>query len=76
MWKLSFKETEVPEIKLPTSVGLWTKLGSIYFCFIDHTEVFDFMDHNILWKILKKMEVSDHILGSPEKPVCESRSNR
>ena len=59
---------------MPTSVGLWTKLGSIYFCFIDHTEVF--IDHNILWKILKKMGVSDHILRSPKKPVCKSRSNR
>ena len=69
MCKLSFKETEVPETKLPTSVRLWTKQGSIYFCFIDHTEVFDFMDHNKLWKILKEIGVSDHILRSPEKPV-------
>ena len=61
MCKLSFKETEVPEMKLPTSVGLWTKQGSIYFCFTDHTEIFDFMDHNKLWKILKEMGVSDHL---------------
>ena len=46
---------------------------NIYFCFID-AKVFDCMDHNKLWKILKD--------GNPrppdlplEKPVCRSGSN-
>ena len=26
----------------------------IYFCFIDHAKAFDCVDHNKLWKILKK----------------------
>ena len=26
-----------------------------YFCFTDHSEVFDCLDHNKLWKILKEM---------------------
>ena len=26
---------------------------NIYFCFIDYTKAFDYMDHNKLWKILK-----------------------
>ena len=30
---------------------------SIYFCFIDYTTVFDCVDHNKLWKILKKMDI-------------------
>ena len=30
---------------------------SIYFCFIDYTTVFDCLDHNKLWKILKKMDI-------------------
>ena len=34
---------------------------SIYFCFIDCAKAFDCMDHNKLWKILKKMGVSDHL---------------
>ena len=34
---------------------------SIYFCFIDYTKAFDYMDHNKLWKILKEMGVSDHL---------------
>ena len=29
---------------------------SIYFCFIDYTKAFDCVDHNKLWKILKKWE--------------------
>ena len=30
-------------------------------CFIDYTKAFDCVDHNKLWKILKKMGVSDHL---------------
>ena len=28
---------------------------NIYFCFIDYAKAFDCVDHNKLWKILKKM---------------------
>ena len=34
---------------------------NIYFCFIDHTEAFDCVDHNKLWKILKEMGIPDHL---------------
>ena len=34
---------------------------NIYFYFIDYSEVFDCVDHNNLWKILKKMRVPDHL---------------
>ena len=34
---------------------------NIYFCFIDYSKVFDCMDHNKLWKILKEMGISDHL---------------
>ena len=34
---------------------------NIYFCFIDYTKVFDCVDHNKLWKILKEMGLSDHL---------------
>ena len=34
---------------------------NIYFCFIDYAEVFDCVDHNTLWKILKKMGIPDHL---------------
>ena len=34
---------------------------NIYFCFIDYAKAFDCVDHNKLWKILKEMEISDHL---------------
>ena len=34
---------------------------NIYFCFIDHGEAFDCVDHNKLWKILKEMGIPDHL---------------
>ena len=33
---------------------------TIFVCFIDYAKVFDCVDHNKLWKILKEMGVSDH----------------
>ena len=30
---------------------------NIYFCFIDYAKIFDWVDHNKLWKILKKMGI-------------------
>ena len=34
---------------------------NIYFCFIDLTKAFDYVDHNKLWKILKEMGIPDHL---------------
>ena len=34
---------------------------NIYFCFVDYTKVFDCVDHNKLWKILKEMVIPDHL---------------
>ena len=34
---------------------------NIYFCFIDKAKVFDCVDHNKLWKILKEMGIPDHL---------------
>jgi len=35
-------------------------------CFIDYAKAFDCVDHNKLWKILKEMGISDHLLASWE----------
>ena len=35
---------------------------NIYFCFIDYVKTFDCVDHNKLWKILKEMEIRDHLV--------------
>ena len=34
---------------------------NIYFCFIDYAKAFDCVDHHKLWKILKEMELPDHL---------------
>ena len=34
---------------------------NIYFCFIDNAKVFDCVDHNKLWKILKEMGIPEHL---------------
>ena len=35
---------------------------NIYFCVIDYAKAFDCVDHNKLWKILKKMGIPDHLI--------------
>ena len=63
MFKLDLEKADEPEIKLPTSVGSSKKKDSsrknIDFCFIDYAK--DFVDQNKLWKILKEMEIPDHL---------------
>ena len=65
MFKLVLEKAEKPETNLPTSAGSWKKQESskknIYFCFIDYDKAFDSVDHNKLWKILKEMEIPDHL---------------
>ena len=34
---------------------------NIDFCFIDYAIVFDFVDHNKLWKILKEFRIPDNL---------------
>ena len=35
---------------------------NIYFCFIDYTKIFDCVDQDKLWKILKEMGPPDHLI--------------
>ena len=35
---------------------------NIYFSFIDYAKAFDCMDHKKLWKILKEMGITDHLI--------------
>ena len=35
---------------------------NIYFCFIDYAKAFDCVDHDKLWKILKEMGISNHLI--------------
>ena len=34
---------------------------NIYFCFIDYSKAFEYVDHNKLWKILQEMGLPDHL---------------
>ena len=60
-FKLDLEKAAEPEIKLPASTGSSRKQEefqkNIYFCFIDYAKVFECVDHNKLWKILKEMGI-------------------
>ena len=65
-FKLVLEKAEEPEIKLPISTGSSKKARefqkNIYFCFTDYAKAFDCVDHNILWKILKEMRITDPLI--------------
>ena len=66
IFKLVLEKAEEPEVKLPTSTGSSKKQKSskkknIYFCFIDYTKTFDWVNHNKLWKIMKELGIPDHL---------------
>ena len=64
MYRLDFKKTEEPAIKLPTFIGSEKAREfqkNIYFCFIDYSKAFDCVDLNKLWKILKEMGIPDYL---------------
>ena len=46
---------------------------NIYFYLIDYAKAYDCVDHHKLWKILKEMEIPDHLVI--EKFVCRSGIN-
>ena len=64
MFKLDLEKAEEPEMKLPISAESSKKQEfqkNIYFCFIDYAKAFDYMDHNKLQKILREMDLPDHL---------------
>ena len=65
MFELVLEKAEEPEIKWQTSAASSKKAREFqkntYFCFIECTKAFDYLDHNKLWKILKKMGIPDHL---------------
>ena len=65
MFKLVLEKVDEPEVKLPTSAGSSKKEESFRKTFISvlltYAKTFDCVDHNKLWKILKEMEIPDHL---------------
>ena len=72
MHKLRFKESEEPEIKLPTFLGIWIKQGNSRITSTSVSLIMlksDCVCHNKLWKILWKKEV-----GIPDHHSCLLRN--
>ena len=67
MYKLGLEKAQEPEGGQTANIS-WIMENAkqfqknIYFCFIDHTKVFDCIDHNRLWTTLKETGVSDHLI--------------
>ena len=62
MFKSDLEKAEEPEIKLPTSTGSLIKQeSSRKYLHRWHANVFDCVDHNKLWEILKEMGIPDHL---------------
>ena len=62
MFKLVLEKSEEPEIKLPTSAGLWKKQESsrkTYASFTTPMPLTVWITTN--WKILKEMRIPDHL---------------
>ena len=61
LWKI-LKETGIPDHLTCLLRNLYAGQKAtefqknIYFCFIDYAKAFDCVDHNKLWKILKRCE--------------------
>ena len=69
---------ELPDVQAGFKKGRWTRdqiahirwiienarelQKNIYFCFIYYAKVFDCVNHNKLWKILKEMGIPDHLI--------------
>ena len=64
MFKLDLEKAEEPEIKLATSIGSSKKQESSIktstSTLLTMSNAFDCVDHK-LWKILKEMEIPDHL---------------
>ena len=66
MFKLDLEKAEEPETRIANIHWIVEKarefLKNIYFCFIDYTKAFGWVDHNKLWKrILQEMGIPDHL---------------
>ena len=63
MYKLDLEKTEEPEIKLSNSFGTQKKQENSRNspALLITLKVFDYVDHNRLWKVLKFLGIPDHI---------------
>ena len=78
MFKLALEKAEEPG-QMANICGIIEKARefqrNIYFCFIDYAKVFDCVDHNELWKILKEMGIPDCLICLLRNLYCRSGNN-
>ena len=78
MYKLGLEKAEEPEVKVPKFTESWRKQGtsrktSTSASLTTLKPLMVWITTN--WKILKEMGIPDHLNLSPERPICELRSN-
>ena len=65
MFQLDLEKAEEPEIKcqhlLDHRKSKKIPEKNIYFCFIDYTKAFDYVNRSKLWKILKEVGTPGHL---------------
>ena len=66
MYQVDLEKAEETEIKYFANIHWIIEKAresqkNIYFCFIDYAKVFDCVDHNKMWEILKEMGIPDHL---------------
>ena len=80
VWLQQYVNGEIPEVQAGFGKGRGTRdqianirqivekavefQKNIYFCFIDYTKAFDYVDHSKLWKILKEMGIHQITLSA------------
>ena len=47
---------------------------NIYSCFTEYAEVFDYVDHNKLWRILQEMGIPDHLTCLLRNPYADQEA--
>ena len=64
MFKLVLEKAEEPD-QIANICWIIKKASefqkNIYFCFTNYTKALDCVDHNKQWKILKEIEIPDHL---------------
>ena len=61
IFKLDLEKADEPEIKLPTSQKKQENTRKTCTSILLIIKAFDCVDHKKLWKILKEMEIPDHL---------------
>ena len=73
-WKGRGTGDQIVNIKLDYRKSKGIPEKNIYFCFTDYAKAFDYVDHNKLWKFLKRWEYQTTLPASWE--ICMQVKNQ